>query len=436
MNEAAVVISAGGSPIAFDVIRSLGQKGIHTYVASSQADDIAYYSKYCAGKIPLREFTRENEQRNLHTLIQFAEQQKTSPVLYYASDPELSFLWRNKEQLSKWFKFLLPPDTVLEFLFNKVLFNSFALAYELPIPQTVIVTEAKELVSLISNVTYPCIVKPAFSEDWKWDDEKQQERFGPYKKALQKMHSPDELLPFCFALPRRQSGFLIQSYIEGRDENIVSFHGYFDEQSKCLGYFLGAKIRTYPPHTGGSAYVRTIEHPTLAQLSISALERIQFQGIVKIDFKWDSTANDFKILEINPRYNLWQLLGAYAGVNLVYLAYCHQTKKALPRQRRYRNDVRLLYLKQDMRAFVAGYRLNGEWSTLQYIFSLLRKTHFRVFDSKDIKPFVISLCSFLSRNFVRVFKRLSSGAKEVSDIRKSEELLPARSVEAYEDVLN
>ncbi|MBI2429616.1 MAG: ATP-grasp domain-containing protein [Ignavibacteriales bacterium] len=392
-----VVISAGNSPAAFDIVRSLGREGICTTVASAQPDDMAYHSAYCSGAIPLFPFAPDTEEENLERLIGFAYRQSEPPVLYYASDPELSFVRRHRETLQRWFRFLLPTDFVLECLFNKVHFSSFATAYRLPVPTTIVAHDVSELPQLLSTIEFPCIVKPAFSEDW----QEQWERFGPYKKALHRMTSAEELIAFCTALPKRQSGFLIQSYIDGRDESIYSFHGYFDEQSNCHGYFVGRKIRTYPPHTGGSTFIQTCNHPTLAELSIKYLQRIRFQGIVKIDYKWDAHDKEFKILEINPRYNLWEVLGAYAGVNLVYLAYRHQRGMTYEPQFKYRENVRLLYFKQDIRAFTEGYYQLKEWGIIRYMKSLMQKNHFRVWDVKDIAPFFFSVYSFIKRNVVR-----------------------------------
>lgn len=432
----AIVISAGNSPIAYDIVRSLGKEGVRTTVASTQADDIAVYSKYCAGNVPLFHLSPETDEENLKRLIAYAQQQTAPPVLFYASDPELSFIRRQRTVLSRWFKFILPDEFTLECLFNKALFSSFALAYRLPVPHTVVIHDVEELPSVLDQIEFPCIVKPAFSEDWRWDTDEQQERFGSYKQALHRITSFHELISFCTALPQRQSGVLIQSYVEGRDEHIFSFHGYFDEQSQCLGYFIGRKIRTYPPHTGGSTYIRTYHHPALAELSVKYLQRIHFQGIVKIDYKWDEWDNEFQILEINPRYNLWCLLGVYAGINLAYIAYRHQSGGHYAVPNRYKENVRLLYLKQDLRSFFYGYRLNGEWTFLRYLRSLLQQKYFRVFDPKDIMPFLHSCYSFLLRNIGRALSLRKSSLTLAA--RRDAPILAAKKqlVEVFDETLH
>jgi predicted ATP-grasp superfamily ATP-dependent carboligase len=406
-----LVVSAGWSPGAYDILRSLGMAGVTGWVASAQPGDMAFHSRYCGGKLLLPPFSPENYPEILARLQTFGAGCPEKPVLFYASDPELWFVWRYRIQLEPFFRFLLPPDALLEKLFNKVLFSELAREKGLPVPATIAVRHPADLPGIIGEVRFPCIVKPAYSQDWIWDTEEQRSRFGPYKKALRRFASEAELLDFCSALPDRVSGFVVQEYIDGRDETIDSFHGYFDRHSQCRGFFLGRKIRTYPPHTGGSAYICTIHNTDLARNSIEYLQRIGFQGIVKIDYKWNERNQNFDVLEINPRYNLWELLGAYAGANLAVIAYRDQRDLDPEPRGEYRADARLIYLKQDFRGFWTGYRRTGEWSIGSYAGSLLRVMHFRIFDPNDPVPFVRSVCGFLKRNTLRLLGARTEGVR-------------------------
>ncbi|MBI3005432.1 MAG: ATP-grasp domain-containing protein [Ignavibacteriales bacterium] len=403
----AIVISSGGSPGAFDIVRCLGMEGIKTTVASSHPHDIAFSSRHCGGRIILPPFRPAFDVSILKILEVYASRCEEQPVLYYASDSELSFVGRYRDELRQWFRFLLPENDVLQFLFNKVRFAEDAHRYNLPVPYTVRIRNIEELREHLTDKLFPCIVKPAFSQDWVWETNEQREKFGPYKTALRRFTTPDELYDFCKDLPLRPSGYLVQSYIDGRDESIVSFHGYFNERSDCVACFVGRKLRTYPAHTGGSTYIQTTYNPELARKSIDVLKQMKFQGVVKIDFKWDEYRGEFKMLEVNPRYNLWQVLGAYAGVNLAHIAYCHQRGEEVASPRSYANNTRFLYFKQDVRAYVNGYRKLKEWSMPKYLLSLVKWNHYRVFDVKDPIPFIVSTLGFLKRVATRIALRIS-----------------------------
>lgn len=411
-DHSAVVLSEGNTPGGYDMIRALASVGISGTVAASHTHNIAFFSRYCGGKVIIPRFEPQYYNGITSILIDTARRAKEKPVLIYTSDPDLLYVWRNCDELSKYYRFLLPDKRLLEQVFNKAQFSELASTYDLPVPKTHLIAQMSELEKVIDEIDLPCIVKPAYSVDWKWDTEEQAKKFGAYKKALRRFESKEQMLRFCQALPDRASGFLIQSYIDGRDETIVSFHGYFDENSRCLGSFLGRKIRTYPPHTGGSAYVQTIHNEPLVKLSVEYLQRLRFKGIVKIDYKWDEKEKEYKMLEINPRYNLWELVGTFAGVNLVAIAYYHQRGEAVTPKHEYKDDVRFIYFKQDLRSYWEGYRKNGEWNFLSFIGSYLHTKYYRVFDWRDPVPFGHSLLSFGTRNLRRLFMHAVSGAKK------------------------
>jgi predicted ATP-grasp superfamily ATP-dependent carboligase len=118
----------------------------------------------------------------------------------------------------------------------------------------------------------------------------------------------------------------LQEYIPGDDRALWSFHGFADERGKLLAWFIGRKIRTYPPLTGDSSYLELAHDPVLASLGRSLVSRIGLKGIFKMDFKRHAETGEFFLLEVNARFNLWHYLGAQAGVNLAEVAYDYVTR--------------------------------------------------------------------------------------------------------------
>src|SRR5438034_11674301 len=51
--QAAVIISGGGWPGAYDIVRALGVAGVASIVASSQRDDIAFAARYVRERVVL-----------------------------------------------------------------------------------------------------------------------------------------------------------------------------------------------------------------------------------------------------------------------------------------------------------------------------------------------------------------------------------------------
>ena len=65
---------------------------------------------------------------------------------------------------------------------------------------------------------------------------------------------------------------------------------------------------------------------------------------MKIDFKRDPRTGSFYVLELNPRFNLWNHLGAACGVNLMRIAHDYLEGSRGPLECTYRTGVRWLSL--------------------------------------------------------------------------------------------
>ncbi|MFI5251922.1 MAG: hypothetical protein ACHQQQ_05745 [Bacteroidota bacterium] len=403
MNEhpsPALVLSGGGWPGAYDIVRALGREGIRSVVASSQTDEIAFSSRYTLSTIKLPPFMVSHYNEILAFLTEFGSQCSDKPVLYYVGDSELDFVSHHEELLNKHFRFLLPSRDILENVIDKGLFVDLAKHYDLPIPRTRNFADIDDLKGALDTIALPCIVKPVHNIDWFMRSHLTPSKIGSYKEALRRFNSRDELRRFCSELPSRTSRLIVQSYIEGGEESVVCFNGYFDDESQCLGYLTGREIRTNPPINGESAYSETTDDAELSRLSIEYLQRLKFHGIVKIDYKWDAITKRFIMIEIEPHYQFWHLLGAYGGVNLPYIAYCHQRGERVENGVRCNKGERMLYFKHDFAAYIRFYRKMKGWTFVAYVKTLFRRQHYRVFDTKDPLPFIRSVVGFLFKTIL------------------------------------
>ena len=59
---------------------------------------------------------------------------------------------------------------------------------------------------------------------------------------------------------------------------------------------------------------------TCAEMDAPSWNALALSGVAKLDFKRDPRGN-LRLLEINPRFNLWHHAGAVAGVNIPALVY-------------------------------------------------------------------------------------------------------------------
>jgi predicted ATP-grasp superfamily ATP-dependent carboligase len=162
-----------------------------------------------------------------------------------------------------------------------------------------------------------------------------------------------------------------QEYIAGDDRQLWSFHGYADERSRLLAWFIGRKLRTYPSLTGMSSYLELAHDGELAALGRDIVARVPLRGVFKIDFKRDAASGRCFVLEINARFNLWHHVAAKNGVNLPQVAYDHLVYGAQPTPAPYSTRYRWLCPRLDFRAYREA-AARGELGLARWLASLLR----------------------------------------------------------------
>jgi predicted ATP-grasp superfamily ATP-dependent carboligase len=207
----AAVVMCGGGLGAYDIVRTLGLAGIGAAVFASHPEDVALRSRYARGALLLPQFREWNFEEILDRISAFGAACRERPVLFYAGDSETMFVSRYREVLSRWYRFALPPRSILDSVTSKARFADLARQADLPVPPTKVFADAAELELAIGTLELPCIVKPAYNQDWFWETEALRARFGEYKDALRRFDGSGALREFCAGLPHRRAPFVVQS---------------------------------------------------------------------------------------------------------------------------------------------------------------------------------------------------------------------------------
>ena len=404
----AVILTGDGDRGALDFLRSLARENISAVVVSTEPNDIASKSRHCRKLVLVRPYVETNDAHNLKVLAALGEEFSTKPILIYGEDINMLFISRNRDALHEHYHFVMPRQGLAEKFVNKTEFQTLAEKHGIPVPKTRFAHSYDELVSVSKQMTYPTFVKPAYTMNWSFDDPVLRKKYRGYKFALRQFQTAEEMLEWCKDLPLGNGGVLVQEFIPGSDREVFSFHGYFDERSQPLAYFVGRKIRTFPMHHGGSAFIETVDEPNVAKIAIESLQKVKFSGIVKIDMKRNPRDGSFKILEVNPRYTLWESLGALAGVNLCAVAFRHARGTLNGSvQNAYALHYKWLFFKQDIRAFFTGYWRANEWTLRSYLNSLRGKKIYQIWDWKDPLPFCYSAAQFWAKNGRRAIRKIT-----------------------------
>ena len=303
-----------------NLARALGIAGIPVIVASADPFTPAMASRYCIGRLALPPAAQR--EAVLERLLCAGEALTgalcTRVPLIYGDDDQLALVQEFRDALSPYYAFVLSDPALSRALNSKPLFQALAESRGLPVPRRLAWSD-------LADFAAPVLVKPRTKTGWESSAVLARLLNGAGKARV----FPDGPAlagePLAQAL---QDELTVQEYIPGDDQALWSFHGFADEHGKLLAWFIGRKIRTYPPLTGDSSYLELAHDPELASLGRTLALRIGLRGVFKMDFKRHAETGEFFLLEVNARFNLWHYLGAQAGVNLAQVAYDYMTRGA------------------------------------------------------------------------------------------------------------
>ncbi|MFJ8066640.1 ATP-grasp domain-containing protein [Psychrobacillus sp. NPDC096426] len=379
----AVVLDLSATGIG--IVRSLKEKGIKVY-----AFDIK--GKYEIGKTrhatcgicpnPVSE-----KEKLLHFLTNFGKSFNNKPVLYAGSDDFVHFISKHRSILFRYYRFLLPVHSLVESVLDKTLTYELAIKHNIPCPKTLAIHDETQLEQIINEVTFPCILKPVQSADFR-----KRIDHNLYKKAI--MIEQASELRKEYLIYRPFGELMLQELVPGDEECIYSVKTLFDEQMNLTGMWMNQKIHQFPPVFGSSAMVISKRDEEVIQKAVSFLSELKFKGLAITEFKRDQRDGELKFIEINARIGLTQRLSTAVGVNLAYLYYLLLTDQNPSPVTSQKEGVKWVYLVRDFISFVQN-RRNGKMTIANWLKGLSGKKVEALFAWNDPLPFIRSFISHL-----------------------------------------
>ena len=293
-----------------DLVRPLGMAGIRCVAAGPTGEETAW-SRHTGGSLQLADLWKQPE-TVIEQLVEYARTIDEMPVLMYQKDPALLAISRYRETLSEHYRFVVPERATVEDLVDKERFQHRSEELGLAIPRAVFATPSE---SEPPDLEPPVVVKPVLrnrtDESWKPVAKGRKAVLCSSKADLEALWHRPEI---------RDLPLVVQEYIPGEAERIVSYHAFIDDDGTVIGWFTGRKIRTAPPEFGQSTAVEITDDPDCRSVGQDVLDRFDFTGVAKVDLKRGPDGR-LHVLEVNPRFNLWHHPGARAGVNLPAAVY-------------------------------------------------------------------------------------------------------------------
>ncbi len=297
-------IVLGGHIQAYGIIRQLGEIGIKSVVIDNVFFNIAKYSRYCESSYMVPYSS------TFSYLLNLAKDGKYNKWLIIPTDDYyVRIISQNYTELNRYYNPLTDKWDIVTVFFNKCNTYPWVSKLGIPIPNTIYPKSSEEIEGLHNKIKYPCIIKPAIMKDF-------YNIFGT--KVLLCNNNDDLKIKYKEAIRYlKAEDLMIQEIVSGSSENQYSV-GLFSVEGKIYNYIIARRKRQHPPLFGNATtYAETVNIPILLQYSVRIIEEIKFTGVCEIEFKYDSRTNEYKFLEVNPRFWKWHLINKAAGVPLL-----------------------------------------------------------------------------------------------------------------------
>jgi D-aspartate ligase len=325
-----------------DLLRPLVLAGVPCAVVSRPGVS-SLYSRYAQSRLVWDDYSNDADGL-VDALVRFGKAQSERPVLFYEEDGQVLLVSRFRERLAEAFRFVVADATLVEDLLDKGRFQALAERHGLPVPAARRFDPAACEPGDV-DVPFPFIIKPLTRLD-RWNDS-----WG-LRKALC-AENIEDLRRLWPQLRDVGLELMAQEFIPGAESRIESYHCYVDQRGAVAGEFTGRKIRTQPSSFGHTTALEITDAEDVRRRGHAIVEQLTLTGVAKLDFKRDPQGN-LRLLEINPRFNLWHHPGAIAGVNIPALVYADLLGLPRPPVRRAKAGLRWCRAWKDFPAARAG----------------------------------------------------------------------------------
>lgn len=381
--------------IGLSTIRCLGKKGVHVVAIDYDRDKaFALESKYVK-EIGIAPHYREEEERFLHFLIDYAKLQEEKPVLIPTADPYVEFIEAHFYELKQYYLFPQQEQGIYSMMLDKDQFYKFCREIGAPIPETVSLDEEGYLGKVEERIGYPCMVKPVDSPRF----------MHVFRQKMFKAGNREELIEAIDKAKREGVEVFVQRIIPGFDDHMYTFDAYINQEGEITHWTTCQKYRQYPINFGASVYTTQKFVKELYDIGEPFFKKTGFRGFAEIEFKKDADTGQFYIIEVNARTTNFNALLEKCGLNMPYITYREMVGYPLE-EKSIQEDTGIVFWAEYEDVFaIRDYIRSGQLSTFEIAKSFMTKKAPALWDPGDQRPFWKFYRQFVAKTGKRILDK-------------------------------
>lgn len=303
-------IVLGCRNVGLGVIRSLTARDIKIMAVPTEVFDFAQFSRFVEEKT--ERICPAKESRKLLDFLLNLDKAWDEALILPTTDPSVMFIAQNRQELSsRYIPAAQEPARIGKILYKAPLYLE-AREIGIPLPKVLFPDTVEELTQQKHDLTYPCILKPDDAHHF----------FSIFKKKVLIAENFVDLIEKFKLVQENNLRVVVSEIIPGADDHIYNYPSYIGYNGEVLAELCMQKIRQHPPGFGMARVAKTVPMiQKIRDLSLQLLKRFSYRGFSSVEFKFDQRDNQYKLMEINSRYELQERLFFAAGINFPYITY-------------------------------------------------------------------------------------------------------------------
>lgn len=313
----------------------------------------------------------------------------SKPVLFPCQDVNVELVSRHRQELSAFYRMVLPPPEAIDVLMDKARFNDFAVEHGFRVPQTYPLASRRDAIVVAGRIDYPCILKPTVrTPEWN-------RRIAIKAFTVDGQDSLVELYDcYCELSPT----LLAQEWIPGPDTENYTCNVYFDAPSSPVLTHVSRKLRQWPIGTGQGCSSTSSDDTRIRDLTVRFFSALDFQGLGYLEIKRHASTGDEVLIEPNIGRPTGRSAAADAvGVELLHTLYCDAIGEPRPAgPETGGDDATWIFLRQDVRSALASWR-KGDLTVRAWRDSMRGRRIYGLWDRRDPVPFLLDSTRIVTR---------------------------------------
>ncbi len=332
-----VVITHCWNRIGYNVLRSLGEKGLKVVVGVDQFSGMSAFSRY-----RLKTFYHPSYSQNEKAFVRYIHQSllEYNPSVYIPTD-DIFVVAKYMDQFND-LPVSIPISSwnTLNKLHDK--YNSIVLAKSLgiPTPETLRPKDENEILNFLKEYGEPIVLKILNSSSSR----------GVFYLY---MNNLSVLLDKIFKSKKIDYGdFIVQQYEKGTGYGVSMLFN----NGKLRAKFAHKRLREIVS-TGGPSTLRvSIKNRVMEEYAELLLREVAFHGVAMVEFKYNEQTGDIRFLEVNPRFWGSVALAIQSGVDFPYLLYKMAVEGDVAPCTNYKTGVTVKWLLGDTAVLIKNIR--------------------------------------------------------------------------------